>query len=263
MSPSDSVSITTVLVANRGEIARRVFRTSRAMGLRTIAVFADADAGAPFVADADEAVRLPGGYLDGAAVLAAALATNADAIHPGYGFLSENAEFARAVISSGIKWVGPSPEVIEAMGDKIAAKAAAVAAGVPTLPSTEDPARADDVGYPLLVKAAAGGGGKGMRVVTDPANLAELLAAAQREALSGFGDARVFLERYVPRSRHVEIQILGDEHGTVVHLGERECSIQRRHQKIIEESPSPIVDEAMRAAMGDAALGLARAMSKG
>ena len=260
MSPSDSVSITTVLVANRGEIARRVFRTARAMGLRTVAVFADADAGAPFVADADEAVRLPGGYLDGAAVLAAALATNADAIHPGYGFLSENAEFARAVINSGIKWVGPSPEVIEAMGDKIAAKAAAVAAGVPTLPSTEDPARADDVGYPLLVKAAAGGGGKGMRVVTDPANLAELLAAAQREALSGFGDDRVFLERYVPRSRHVEIQILGDEHGTVVHLGERECSIQRRHQKVIEESPSPIVDEAMRAAMGDAALGLARAI---
>jgi propionyl-CoA carboxylase alpha chain len=252
--------ITSVLVANRGEIARRVFRTAQAMGLRTVAVFVDADADAPFVTEADEAVRLPGRYLDGDDILAAALRVGADAVHPGYGFLSENAGFARAVTEAGLVWVGPSPEVIDAMGDKIAAKAAAVAAGVPTLPSTEDAGDADAVGYPLLVKAAAGGGGKGMRVVTDPADLREAVAAAQREALSGFGDDRVFLERYVARSRHVEIQILGDAHGTVVHLGERECSIQRRHQKIVEESPSPVVDPAMRAAMGEAALGLARAI---
>ena len=266
MSTSDAANpvtptpITTVLVANRGEIARRVFRTARAMGLRTVAVFADADAGAPFVADADEAIRLPGGYLDGPAILAAAECARADAIHPGYGFLSENAAFAQSVIDAGLVWVGPQPEVIEAMGDKIRAKAAAEAAGVPTLPSTEDPNGADAIGYPLLVKAAAGGGGKGMRVVERAEDLAESLAAAQREALSGFGDDRVFLERYVARSRHVEIQILGDARGTVVHLGERECSIQRRHQKIIEESPSPVVDDAMRAAMGEAALGLARAI---
>jgi len=252
--------ITSVLVAKRGEIARRVFRTAQAMGLRTVAVFADADAGAAFVRDADVAVRLPGGYLDGEAVLAAALAAGADAIHPGYGFLSENAAFARAVTNAGLIWVGPTPEVIEAMGDKLAAKRAAVAAGVPTLRSSEDTSDGEAVGYPLLVKASAGGGGKGMRVVEQPGDLEEAVAAAQREALSGFGDDTVFLERYVARSRHVEIQILGDEHGTVVHLGERECSIQRRHQKIIEESPSPIVDDAMRTAMGDAALSLARAI---
>ena len=260
MSAPTPTPITSLLVANRGEIARRVFRTAQAMGLRTIAVFADADAGAPFVTEADQAVRLPGGYLDGDAVLAAALAAGADAVHPGYGFLSENAGFARAVVDAGLVWVGPAPEVIEAMGDKINAKAAAVAAGVPTLPSTEDPAAAGEVGYPLLVKASAGGGGKGMRIVERAEDLDEAVAAARREALSSFGDDRVFLERYVARSRHVEIQILGDAHGTVVHLGERECSIQRRHQKIGEESPSPVVDDAMRAAMGDAALGLARAI---
>ncbi len=228
------------------------------MGLRTVAVFVDADADAPFVTDADLAVRLEGGYLDGPGVIAAARRAGAHAIHPGYGFLSENAEFARAVIDAGLIWVGPRPEVIASMGDKINAKAAAVAAGVPTLPSTEDPLAAGDVGYPLLVKASAGGGGKGMRIVERAEDLDEAVAAARREAKSSFGDDRVFLERYVPRSRHVEIQILGDDHGTVVHLGERECSIQRRHQKIIEESPSPVVDDAMRAAMGDAALGLAR-----
>jgi propionyl-CoA carboxylase alpha chain len=252
--------ITSVLVANRGEIARRIIRTARAMGIRTVAVFVDADAGAPFVTEADGAVRIATRYLDGDAILAAARTSGADAIHPGYGFLSENAAFARQVIDAGITWVGPTPDVIDAMGDKITAKRAAVAAGVPTLPSTEDPAAAGDVGYPLLVKASAGGGGKGMRIVERAEDLDESLAAAQREALSGFGDDRVFLERYVARSRHVEIQILGDQHGTVVHLGERECSIQRRHQKIIEESPSPVVDDAMRAAMGDAALGLARAI---
>jgi propionyl-CoA carboxylase alpha chain len=252
--------ITSVLVANRGEIARRIIRTARAMGIRTVAVFVEADADAPFVTEADGAIRIATRYLDGEAILAAAQAGGADAIHPGYGFLSENAAFARSVIDAGITWVGPSPDVIDAMGDKITAKKAAVAAGVPTLPSTEDPAAAGEVGYPLLVKASAGGGGKGMRVVERAEDLDESLAAAQREALSGFGDDRVFLERYVARSRHVEIQILGDQHGTVVHLGERECSIQRRHQKVIEESPSPVVDEAMRAAMGDAALGLARAI---
>ncbi len=250
----------TVLVANRGEIARRVFRTARAMGLRCVAVYVDADAGAPFVADADEAVRLETGYLDGAAVLAAARATGAQAIHPGYGFLSENAGFAADVLAAGLVWIGPTPEVIAAMGDKLAAKKSAIAAGVPTLPSSDDPGDGDAVGYPLLVKAAAGGGGKGMRVVESAADLAEAVAGAQREALAGFGDDRVFLERYVRRARHVEIQILGDEHGNLLHLGERECSIQRRHQKIVEESPSPVVDAALRTAMGEAALALAGAL---
>ena len=259
-TPVTPAPITSVLVANRGEIARRIIRTARAMGIRTVAVYVEADAGAPYVTEADGAMRIDTRYLDGEAVLAAARASGADAIHPGYGFLSENAAFARAVTEAGLTWVGPRPEVIEAMGDKITAKQAAVDAGVPTLPSTEDPAAAHEVGFPLLVKASAGGGGKGMRIVEQAEDLDESLAAAQREALSGFGDDRVFLERYVARSRHVEIQILGDEHGTIVHLGERECSIQRRHQKVIEESPSPVVDEAMRAAMGEAALGLARAI---
>jgi propionyl-CoA carboxylase alpha chain len=249
--------VNTVLVANRGEIARRIFRTARAMGMRCVAVYVDADAGAPFVTEADEAVRLVNGYLDGAEIIAAAQHAEADAIHPGYGFLAENARFAADVIAAGIYWVGPSPEAIEAMGDKLAAKRVADHAGVPTLPSSDDPTGDKEVGYPLLVKAAAGGGGKGMRIVNDAADLVEAVAAAKREALGGFGDDRVFLERYVARSRHVEIQILGDAHGNLVHLGERECSIQRRHQKIIEESPSPVVDEAMRKAMGDAALRLA------
>ncbi len=252
----------TLLVANRGEIALRVFRTARSMGMRTVAVFVDADADAPFVAEADEAMRLPNGYLDIDGVIAAATATGATHIHPGYGFLSENAAFATAVIDAGVRWVGPSPEVIGSMGDKLAAKAIAEAAGVPTLPSSETASAeaAESIGYPVLIKAAAGGGGKGMRVVEQPTELDEAIAAARREAQSGFGDDRVFLERYVARSRHVEIQVLGDHHGTVVHLGERECSIQRRHQKIIEESPSPVVDDAMRTAMGDAALALAREM---
>jgi len=254
------VSFTTLLVANRGEIARRVIRGAHAMGIRCVAVYVDADAAAPFVADADEAVRLPGSYLDGKAILEAAHATGAGAIHPGYGFLSENAGFAADVVAAGLAWVGPSPEAIERMGDKLAAKALAREAQVPTLPGSEDPGDADSVGYPLLVKAAAGGGGKGMRVVTSADALAESVASAQREALGGFGDDRVFLERYVARARHIEIQILGDSQGNVVHLGERECSIQRRHQKILEESPSPRVDPALRQAMGEAALRLARAL---
>ncbi len=258
--PIAPTSIRSVLVANRGEIARRVFRTARSMGMRCIAVFVDADADAPFVQEADEAVRLPGSYLDAGAVLAAAQRTGAEAIHPGYGFLSENAAFARAVTEAGIRWVGPSPDVIESMGDKIAAKRVAVEAGVPTLPSSEDPSADAQVGYPLLVKASAGGGGKGMRIVESADDLADAVQSAQREALSGFGDETVFLERYVASSRHIEIQILGDAHGNVVHLGERECSIQRRHQKIVEESPSPVIDAEMRTAMGEAALSLARHM---
>ena len=248
--------IGTLLVANRGEIARRVFRTARAMGMRCVAVFSDVDAGAPFVTEADVAVRLPGGYLDGDAVVAAAVEAGADAVHPGYGFLAENADFARAVTAASLLWVGPGPEAIETMGDKLAAKAAAAAAGVPTLPSSEDPADPGDVGFPLMVKAAAGGGGKGMRLVSDPADLHAAVAAARREAMGGFGDDTVFLERYLRRCRHIEVQILGDAHGNIVHLGERECSIQRRHQKIIEESPSIAVDDGLRAAMGDAAVRL-------
>jgi propionyl-CoA carboxylase alpha chain len=253
--------LTGVLVANRGEIARRLFRTVRSMGLRCAAVYTDADAAAPFVADADEAVRLAGGYLDGPEIVAAALAIGADAVHPGYGFLAENPAFAAAVADAGLAWVGPPPEVIDVMGDKLAAKRAAVDAGVPTLPSSDDPAADGDVGYPLLVKAAAGGGGKGMRIVDRPDDLTEAVAAARREAAGAFGDDRVFLERYVARARHIEIQILGDHHGGLVHLGERECSIQRRHQKIIEESPSSgAVDDELRSAMGDAALRLAHAL---
>ncbi len=249
-----------LLVANRGEIARRVFRTARALGIRCVAVFVEADRDAPFVTEADTAIRLHSSYLDADAVVAAALKAGADAVHPGYGFLSENADFARAVTAAGLTWVGPGPDAIETMGDKLAAKTAAVAANMPTLPFTENPANANEIGYPLLVKAAAGGGGKGMRLVFDAADLDDAVAAARREALGGFGDDTVFLERYLPRCRHIEIQVLGDTHGSVVHLGERECSIQRRHQKIIEESPSSAVDETLRAAMGAAAVRLAESI---
>jgi propionyl-CoA carboxylase alpha chain len=231
------------------------------MGIRCVAVYVDADSRSPHVTDADEAVRLSGGYLDIEGIVGAAVAGGVEAIHPGYGFLSENARFARAVVEAGIAWVGPSPAVIEAMGDKLAAKAMAQSVDVPTLPSSADVAEHPKVGFPLLVKAAAGGGGKGMRLVEAASDLKEAISASRREAESAFGDDRVFIERYVPRSRHVEIQILGDSHGNLVHLGERECSIQRRHQKVVEESPSPIVDESLRRAMGAAALRLAGAMS--
>ncbi|MFP6639965.1 MAG: biotin carboxylase N-terminal domain-containing protein, partial [Myxococcota bacterium] len=251
------MTFSTLLIANRGEIARRVIRGAHAMGIRTVAVYVEADTGAPFVADADEAVLLPEGYLDGNSILEAARASGAEAIHPGYGYLSENAAFARDVMAAGITWVGPPPEAIEKMGDKITAKALAEESGVPTLPSSEDLNEAAAVGFPLLVKASAGGGGKGMRIVESPEELDDSVTSARREAASGFGDDRVFLERYVTRARHIEIQILGDSHGKVVHLGERECSIQRRHQKIIEESPSPRLDAAMRVAMGEAAVNLA------
>ncbi len=248
-----------ILVANRGEIALRIMRTAQAMGIQTIAIYVDADKDAPHVRFADKAVLLPdGGYLDIDAVLDAAQKSNAGAIHPGYGFLSENSEFAKRVIKEKIIWVGPSPKVISVMGDKLKAKELAIKANVPTLPMTSDEKEVKKIGYPLLIKAAAGGGGKGMRVVTDKKDLQESLEGAKREALSGFGDERVFIERYVEKSRHIEIQILGDSHGNVIHLGERECSIQRRHQKIIEESPSPRITEEIRFAMGNAAVDLAK-----
>ena len=207
---------------------------------------------------ADQAVKLSDSYLNGGEIINAAKQTGAEAIHPGYGFLSENAKFARAVQKEGLIWVGPSSRVITSMGDKLKAKDIAEKAGVPTLPMTTDPKKANTIGYPILIKAAAGGGGKGMRIVEDKKDLKEAIAGAQREAKTGFGDDRVFIERYVASSRHIEIQILGDSHGNVVHLGERECSIQRRHQKIIEESPSPRVDSEMRATMGEAAIKLAK-----
>ena len=252
-----------LLVANRGEIACRVLRTARAMGLRTVAVYSDADAGAPHVQAADEAIRLPGAaasetYLDIGRLLEAAERTGAEAVHPGYGFLSENAAFARACDDAGLVFVGPTPDVIDAMGDKITAKETMRGIGVPVLPDAEAGdypwAAADTLGFPLLVKAAAGGGGKGMRLVESSGDLAAAVAAAKREAAGAFGDDRVFLERFVSPARHIEVQILGDAHGTVVHLGERECSVQRRHQKIIEESPSPAVDEQLRERMTQAAV---------
>ena len=246
------------MVANRGEIARRVIRGAHAVGLRCVAVYVDADADDLYVREADVAMRLATNYLDGEAILAAAKMSSVEAIHPGYGFLSENGDFAANVEAAGLVWIGPSPRVIDSMGDKLAAKRLAKRAGVAVLPSSEDPNDASSIGYPLMVKAVAGGGGKGIRVVTDATQLDEAVAAAQREAKSSFGDDRIFIERYVASSRHVEIQILGDRYGNLVHLGERDCSIQRRHQKLIEESPSPVVDEDLRRAMGAAALDLAR-----
>ncbi len=254
------MTFSSVLIANRGEIARRIIRGAHAMGIRCVCVFVDADADAPYVLEADESVRLETGYLDGEAIISAAKRCGAQAVHPGYGYLSENADFARRVEEAGLVWVGPSPQVISAMGDKLAAKQLALDAGVAVLASSERPEDADSIGYPLMIKAAAGGGGKGMRIVNDVSQLDESINAARREALSGFGDDRVFLEHYVANSRHIEVQILGDHFGNLVHLGERECSIQRRHQKLIEESPSPVVDSTMREAMGHAALTLARAI---
>jgi acetyl-CoA/propionyl-CoA carboxylase biotin carboxyl carrier protein len=248
-----------VLIANRGEIAVRVARTVHALGLRSVAVFTDADAGAPHVDACDVAIRVPS-YLDGAAIIAAASRTDASAIHPGYGFLSENAGFARAVVDAGLTWVGPPPSAIELMGDKGAAKDAAVAAGVPVVPAV-GPDDADAAVYPVVVKAVAGGGGKGMRVVRAAGELEAATAAAKREAMSAFGDDRVIVERYLERPRHIEVQILADTHGTVLHLGERECSLQRRHQKVVEEAPSPVVDAGLRERMGAAAVALAHACS--
>ena len=247
-----------LLIANRGEIACRIIKTAHEMGIACVAVYTEADTYSPFVRMADQAIKLSDSYLNGNEIINAAKQTGAEAIHPGYGFLSENAKFARAVQKEGLIWVGPNSRVITSMGDKLKAKDIAEKAGVPTLPMTTDPKKANSIGYPILIKAAAGGGGKGMRIVEDKKDLKEAIAGAQREAKTGFGDDRVFIERYVASSRHIEIQILGDSQGNVVHLGERECSIQRRHQKIIEESPSPRVNTQMRAAMGDAAIKLAK-----
>ena len=247
-----------LLIANRGEIACRIIKTAHKMGISCVAVYTDADSESPFVKLADEAIKLSDTYLNGKEIIEAAIKTKAQAIHPGYGFLSENAKFSRDVIKAGLIWVGPNSKVITSMGDKLKAKDIADKAGVPTLPMTTDPSKANTIGYPLLIKAAAGGGGKGMRIVESKKDLKDSIIGAQREAKAGFGDERIFIERYVATSRHIEIQILGDSHGNIVHLGERECSIQRRHQKIIEESPSPRVDSKMRAAMGDAAIKLAK-----
>ena len=252
------MSFNSILIANRGEIACRIMQTAQNMGIKCIAVYVDADADAPFVKMADESVLLSTSYMDSDAILSAAKQTGAEAVHPGYGFLSENAAFARKVKNNNLIWIGPSAHVIKVMGDKLKAKELAEKSGVPTLPMAADLKDAKNLGYPLLIKAAAGGGGKGMRIVTSPKNLKESVISAQREALSGFGDDRIFIERYVKKSRHIEIQILGDEHGNIVHLGERECSIQRRHQKIIEESPSPKVDPFLREQMGEAAIKLAK-----
>jgi len=247
-----------LLIANRGEIACRIIKSAHEMGISCVAVYVEADSNSPFVKQADEAIKLNGNYLNGQKIIDAALSSGAQAIHPGYGFLSENAKFSRDVIKAGLIWVGPSSRVITSMGDKLKAKEIAQKAGVPTLPMTTDPKKAKTIGYPVLIKAAAGGGGKGMRIVESAKDLKEAIVGAKREALTGFADDRIFIERYVGSSRHIEIQILGDTHGNVVHLGERECSIQRRHQKIIEESPSPRVDEEMRNTMGAAAIKLAK-----
>ena len=248
-----------ILIANRGEIACRIIKTAKEMGIRSIAVYVDADKDSLFVKQADESIRLEdGGYLDGDQIINAAKMSGAQAIHPGYGFLSENASFARKVKKEKLIWVGPSPNVISVMGDKLKAKELAIKADVPTLPMTSKPNEAKRIGYPLLIKAAAGGGGKGMRIVNKEKDLKESIVSAQREAKSGFNDERIFIERYVEKSRHIEIQILGDSKGNVVHLGERECSIQRRHQKIIEESPSPRISDDVRNKMGEAAVKLAK-----
>jgi acetyl-CoA/propionyl-CoA carboxylase, biotin carboxylase, biotin carboxyl carrier protein len=277
-----SKTFDTVLVANRGEIAVRVIRTLREMGIRSVAVFSDADAGARHVAEADVAVGIGPAparqsYLNIDAVVAAAKRTGAQAVHPGYGFLSENARFAAALQAAGIVFIGPPAAAIQTMGDKIAAKAAVSAFGVPVVPGVIPHARrkkddspgltdagliagADEVGYPVLVKPSAGGGGKGMRVVHHPSELPAALVSARREAASAFGDDTLFLERFVLNPRHIEVQVLADGYGNVIHLGERECSLQRRHQKVIEEAPSPLLDQATRARIGAAACDTARSV---
>ncbi|MBD8678859.1 acetyl-CoA carboxylase biotin carboxylase subunit [Sphingomonas sp. CFBP 13720] len=262
-----------ILVANRGEIACRVMRTAKAMGIATVAVYSDADARAPHVLMADERVRLgpapaAQSYLDPELILAAAKATGADCIHPGYGFLSERESFARACADAGITFVGPPPAAIAAMGDKIESKKLARAAGVNVVPGflgeiadTEEAVRiAADIGYPVMMKASAGGGGKGMRLAWSEQDVREGFEATKREGLASFGDDRVFIEKFIESPRHIEIQVLGDRHGTIVYLGERECSIQRRHQKVVEEAPSPFVTPDMRRAMGEQAVALARAV---
>jgi len=271
MTTTLSTKITRLLIANRGEIARRVIRTARHMGIQTVAVYSDADRQALHVREADTAVALGGtlsadSYLRIDKLLAAAKATGADAVHPGYGFLSENAEFAQAVIDAGLTWVGPPPAAIRALGSKSAAKALALQHGVPCLPGyfgadqsdATFTAQAEQLGLPLMVKAVAGGGGRGMRLVTDMAQLLPALHSARSEALAGFGNGDLLMERALLRPRHIEVQIMADQHGHCIHLGERDCSVQRRHQKIIEEAPSPAVDAALRAQLGQAAIALAQ-----
>jgi acetyl/propionyl-CoA carboxylase alpha subunit len=265
------VAKTRILIANRGEIAVRIIRTVRELGLRSVAVYSDADRDALHVEMADESYYIgpalsADSYLSIGAVLEAARRARATAIHPGYGFLSERAHFARAVIESGYVFIGPSPEAIETMGDKAAARQAAERAGVPIVPGTIDPVTVDDapaeaerIGYPVMVKAAFGGGGRGMLVVRKPEDLSSALARATREATSYFGRPEVFLERYIEHGHHVEAQVLADTHGTIAFLGERDCSVQRRHQKLIEETPSPVVDADLRTRLGEAAIALARA----
>ena len=262
-----------VLVANRGEIAVRIVRTLRKLGIASVVVHHAIDAGSPAVRDADEAVELVGeppvaAYLDVAQIVAACHATGADAVHPGFGFLAENADFAEALAAEGIVFVGPRPPAMRAMGDKIESKRLARQAGVPTLPGSDGAvadveaavAAADAIGYPVLLKASAGGGGKGMRIAHDPDDCRDAFARASAEALASFGDGRIFVERLIQRPRHIEVQVLADGHGNVVALGERECSIQRRYQKVIEEAPSPFVDAETRRAMGEQAVALARAV---
>ncbi|QNE30659.1 ATP-grasp domain-containing protein [Sphingomonas sp. NBWT7] len=265
--------IESLLIANRGEIARRIIRTARRLGIRTIAVHSDVDAGMPFVREADDAVCIgtapaTDSYLRQDRLIAAARETGAQAIHPGYGFLSENAEFAEAVIAAGLIWVGAPPAAIRAMGLKDAAKERMIAAGVPVTPgylgADQSPARlqaeADAIGYPVLIKAVAGGGGKGMRKVDAPAHFAAMLESCQREAAASFGNTQVLIEKYILSPRHIEVQVFGDTHGNAVHLFERDCSLQRRHQKVIEEAPAPAMDAATRAAVCDAAVKAARAV---
>jgi acetyl-CoA carboxylase biotin carboxylase subunit len=262
-----------VLIANRGEIALRIARACRELGVESVAVYSDADAGAPHVRAADRAVHIGASpssesYLVGERIIEAALASGAEAIHPGYGFLAEREWFARAVRDAGLVWIGPSAEAIESMGSKTAARALVTSAGVPVVPGTQEALRdaeeaaaiAEEFGYPVLLKAAAGGGGKGMRVVRQATELPGALEAARREARAAFGDDAVYVEKYIEGPRHVEVQVLADSHGNVLHLGERECSIQRRHQKMIEEAPSVAVDAALRARMGETAVAAARAV---
>jgi len=261
-----------LLVANRGEIALRIIRACQELGVRTVAVYSDADAHAPHVREADEAVRIGpppsrDSYLVGANIIEVAKRVGADAIHPGYGFLSERGWFARAVREAGLIWVGPPAEAIEAMGSKTAARQLAISAGVPVVPGTTEGLRdadeakqvAEKYGYPILLKAAAGGGGKGMRIVRAPAEMSDALESARRESKNAFGDDAVYVEKYIEGPRHIEIQLLADAHGTCLHLGERECSIQRRHQKMIEEAPSVAVSSELRGRMGATAVAAAKA----
>lgn len=269
-----STHITKILVANRGEIALRIMRSAREMGIKTVAVFSEADRMALHVRYADEAICIgPAAsnqsYLVGSKIIAACKQTGAEAIHPGYGFLSENATFAREVKTAGLILIGPTPEAMEVMGNKLSAKAAALKYGIPMVPGTEEAItdieeakqRAIEVGFPILIKAAAGGGGKGMRIVETSADFEEQMHLAVSEATSAFGDGAVFIERYVTSPRHIEIQVLGDKHGNIIHLFERECSIQRRHQKVIEEAPSAVLTAEIRAKMGKCAVDVARAVN--